>query len=72
MASLLPVFFMLAVVAGLVVCAGIFTPKGPHQVLIRTSLMLGLTACYLMWMVTYLAQLHPLIICRQARMKRVD
>ncbi|KAL0579290.1 hypothetical protein V5O48_002688 [Marasmius crinis-equi] len=24
--------------------------------------MLGLTACYMMWMVTYLAQLHPLIV----------
>ena len=29
--------------------------------LIRTSLMLTLACCYLMWMVTYLAQLHPLI-----------
>ncbi|KAI0319193.1 ATPase, V0 complex, subunit E1/e2 [Amylostereum chailletii] len=35
--------------------------KGPQQTLIRTSLMLTLTCCYLMWMIAYLAQLHPLI-----------
>ncbi|KAE9387506.1 hypothetical protein BT96DRAFT_1005043 [Gymnopus androsaceus JB14] len=61
MASILPVFFVLVVVVGLMACAAIFVPKGPQQVLIRTSLMLALAACYLMWMVTYMAQLHPLI-----------
>ena len=29
--------------------------------LIRTSIMLTLSVCYIMWMSTYLAQLHPLI-----------
>ena len=29
--------------------------------LIRTSSLLALACCYLMWMVTYMAQLHPLI-----------
>jgi V-type H+-transporting ATPase subunit e len=29
--------------------------------LIRSSVLLTLTCCYLMWMVTYLAQVHPLI-----------
>src|ERR1700761_4947875 len=28
--------------------------------LIRTSLLLTLTCCYLMWAIAYLAQLHPL------------
>lgn len=28
---------------------------------IRTALMLTLACCYLSWMITYLAQLHPLI-----------
>ena len=28
--------------------------------LIRTSVLLTLTCCYLMWTVTYLAQVHPL------------
>lgn len=29
--------------------------------LIRTSSLLALACCYLMWMLTYMAQLHPLI-----------
>ena len=29
--------------------------------LIRTMLMLGLACLYLMWMIAYMAQLHPLI-----------
>ncbi|KAK7463411.1 hypothetical protein VKT23_006764 [Stygiomarasmius scandens] len=61
MASILPVLFVLVVVVGLMALAALFTPKGPNQVVIRTSLMLALAACYLMWMVTYMAQLHPLI-----------
>ncbi|EIW84236.1 hypothetical protein CONPUDRAFT_119929 [Coniophora puteana RWD-64-598 SS2] len=61
MASLFPVILLLAVVAGLMVCSFLFVPKGPQQTLYRTSLMLALGSCYLMWMITYLAQLHPLI-----------
>ncbi|KAI0833320.1 ATPase, V0 complex, subunit E1/e2, partial [Trametes gibbosa] len=36
------------------------TPKGSNQTLVRTSVLLTLACCYLMWMVTYLAQVHPL------------
>ncbi|KAJ7067185.1 ATPase, V0 complex, subunit E1/e2 [Mycena amicta] len=61
MSTILPIFFLLAIVAGLMTCAALFTPKGPNQVVIRTAIMLALAACYLMWMVTYLAQLHPLL-----------
>ncbi|KJA14509.1 hypothetical protein HYPSUDRAFT_208634 [Hypholoma sublateritium FD-334 SS-4] len=61
MASTFPVLFMLVVTAALMTVAALFTPKGPQQVTIRTSLMLALAACYLMWMVTYMAQLHPLV-----------
>lgn len=35
------------------------TTNHPRR-LIRTSLMLTLTCCYLMWAIAYLAQLHPL------------
>lgn len=28
---------------------------------IRTAILLTLASCYLMWMITYMAQLHPLI-----------
>ncbi|KAJ6532040.1 ATPase, V0 complex, subunit E1/e2, partial [Mycena capillaripes] len=61
MASTLPILFILAIVVALMTCAALFTPKGPNQVVIRTAIMLTLAACYLMWMVTYLAQLNPLI-----------
>lgn len=77
MASSLPVVFVLALVLGLMGASWTFTRKGPNQTyvldvccnyslstnirLIRTSLLLTLTCCYLMWAVTYLAQVHPLI-----------
>ncbi|KAJ3761021.1 ATPase, V0 complex, subunit E1/e2, partial [Lentinula raphanica] len=61
MPSVFPVFLVLVIAVILMACAAVLTPKGPQQVLIRTSLMLAIAACYLMWMVTYLAQLHPLI-----------
>ncbi|EDP43489.1 hypothetical protein MGL_2157 [Malassezia globosa CBS 7966] len=37
------------------------TPKGPNQLLIRTSVIMVLACCYMMWACAYLAQLHPLI-----------
>ncbi|KAF7771593.1 hypothetical protein Agabi119p4_5904 [Agaricus bisporus var. burnettii] len=58
---LFPILAVLVVVAALVACTAFLVPKGPNQVTIRTALMLTLTAAYLMWMITYLAQLHPLI-----------
>ncbi|KAF7312571.1 hypothetical protein MIND_00271100 [Mycena indigotica] len=69
MATILPIFFLLAIVAGLMTCAALFTPKGPNQVVIRTAVMLTLAACYLMWMVTYLAQLHPLLQPQRSTVK---
>ncbi|EIN05041.1 hypothetical protein PUNSTDRAFT_75311 [Punctularia strigosozonata HHB-11173 SS5] len=64
MSSVLPVWFLLVIVLGLMFVSWIFTPKGPNQTLIRTSFSLALACCYLMWMVTYLAQVHPLICTR--------
>ncbi|KAF8173050.1 ATPase, V0 complex, subunit E1/e2 [Pholiota molesta] len=61
MASILPVLLVFVITISLMTLAALFTPKGPQQVTIRTGLMLALASCYLMWMVTYLAQLHPLI-----------
>ncbi|TFY72309.1 hypothetical protein EVG20_g683 [Dentipellis fragilis] len=61
MASAFPVVLVLAAVAAAGVAAWSFTPKGPQQTLIRTSVLLALACCYLMWMIAYLAQLHPLI-----------
>ncbi|KAJ6520915.1 ATPase, V0 complex, subunit E1/e2, partial [Mycena vulgaris] len=61
MSTVLPLVFIFAIVVALMTCAALFTPKGPQQVVVRTAIMLTLAACYLIWMVTYLAQLHPLI-----------
>ncbi|KAG2343877.1 hypothetical protein BDR05DRAFT_932885 [Suillus weaverae] len=61
MASIIPVVFILVVVLGLMTCGYLFVPKGPHQTTIRAAIMLTLASCYLMWMITYMAQLHPLI-----------
>ncbi|RDB25916.1 V-type proton ATPase subunit e [Hypsizygus marmoreus] len=69
MASILPVFFVLVVVIGLMACAALFVPKGPQQMVIRTSLLVALAACYLLWMVTYLAQLHPLVAPVRSKVK---
>ncbi|RHZ63496.1 hypothetical protein Glove_329g44 [Diversispora epigaea] len=47
---------------GALVFASYFSvPKGPNQTTIRTSVILAIICCYLMWAITYLAQLHPLI-----------
>ncbi|KAN0092994.1 ATPase, V0 complex, subunit e1/e2 [Tylopilus felleus] len=62
MASMFPVTSVLVVVLGLMLCGYLFVPKGPQQTTIRTSILLTLACCYLMWMLTYMAQLHPLIV----------
>jgi len=61
MASILLVLFAFVVAAASMTAVALFTPKGPNQVTIRTALMLTLACCYLMWMITYMAQLHPMI-----------
>jgi len=64
MASVFPVVLVLFVVAGLMAVSWFSVRKGPQQTLIRTSLMLTFTCCYLMWSIAYLAQLHPLEVPR--------
>ncbi|KAI9728246.1 MAG: H(+)-transporting V0 sector ATPase subunit e [Cirrosporium novae-zelandiae] len=65
MASFWNVIFVLAVIAA--ICLGVW--KAPldkfvakhDQTTTRVTLVLGLSVCYLMWAITFLAQLHPLI-----------
>ncbi|KAK0545724.1 H(+)-transporting V0 sector ATPase subunit e [Tilletia horrida] len=53
-----------AVIAG---SAGFLaTPKGPNQVLIRTSVVLTLSCTYLMWFIIFMAQLNPILQPRRS------
>ncbi|KAI0346174.1 hypothetical protein BDW22DRAFT_725443 [Trametopsis cervina] len=66
MSSSFPTVIILAIVLALMAGVWFVTPKGPNQTLTRTAVMLALSCCYLMWMVTYLAQVHPLERPRRA------
>ncbi|KAI8638685.1 ATPase, V0 complex, subunit E1/e2 [Parasitella parasitica] len=54
-----------------IVCAlaYVFTPKGNDQTVIRTVIIMSLICCYLMWAITYLAQLHPLIFPKKVGLR---
>ncbi|KAL2153224.1 hypothetical protein VTH82DRAFT_4379 [Thermothelomyces myriococcoides] len=64
-----------SVIIGLVVCVALsiagwsFAPKGENQVLWRSSIILSIASCYLMWAITFLAQLHPLIEPRRSDLR---
>jgi len=55
------IFIGLVVIAALCVASWFLSPKGENQVLWRSSLILAIISCYLMWALTFLAQLNPLI-----------
>ncbi|KAK3990096.1 vacuolar ATPase [Cladorrhinum sp. PSN332] len=56
----------LVIIIGMSVAAWVFSPKGENQVLWRSSLILAFVSCYLMWAITFLAQLNPLIEPRRS------
>ncbi|CAI9636295.1 hypothetical protein CC77DRAFT_1017674 [Alternaria alternata] len=41
--------------------AWFLAPKGENQTVWRSTLVLSAAAMYIMWAITFLAQLHPLI-----------
>ncbi|KAH7120939.1 ATPase, V0 complex, subunit E1/e2 [Dendryphion nanum] len=54
-------FIGLIVVAAFCAAAWFGSPKGENQTIWRSTLLLSAVSMYLMWVITFLAQLHPLI-----------
>lgn len=50
------------------VLAWVFAPKQDRTVW-RSSIILFLAMAYLMWAITYLAQLHPLVVPRRSDLR---
>ncbi|KAL2206638.1 V-type proton ATPase subunit E [Sarocladium strictum] len=63
------IFIGLAVIVAMCVASWFFSPKGENQVLWRSSLILAIVSCYLLWAITFLAQLHPLIEPRRSDLR---
>ncbi|KAM3586676.1 H(+)-transporting V0 sector ATPase subunit e [Umbelopsis sp. WA50703] len=36
-------------------------PKSSNQTVIRTCIILSIACCYLMWAITYMAQVNPIV-----------
>ncbi|ORX35670.1 ATPase, V0 complex, subunit E1/e2 [Kockovaella imperatae] len=70
--AFLHVVFVGLVIAAIAAAAWFLTPRGKNQVLIRSSVTLTLICCYLMWAITYLAQLHPLIAPRKSDLRHAE
>ncbi|KAK0643621.1 ATPase, V0 complex, subunit E1/e2 [Cercophora newfieldiana] len=70
MANGYSIFVGLVIIAAMCGAAWVFAPKGENQVLWRSSLILTFVSCYLMWAITFLAQLHPLIEPRRSGLRK--
>ncbi|TPX31923.1 hypothetical protein SmJEL517_g04871 [Synchytrium microbalum] len=47
---------------GSIAAAGLyFIPKSQEQVVHRTALVMTLVCCWLMWVITFMAQMNPII-----------
>ncbi|KAK3906289.1 ATPase, V0 complex, subunit E1/e2 [Staphylotrichum tortipilum] len=60
----------LVIIVAMCLASWFFAPKGENQVLWRSSLILSIVSCYLMWAITFLAQLHPLIVPRRSDLRK--
>ncbi|ODQ66443.1 putative secreted protein [Nadsonia fulvescens var. elongata DSM 6958] len=60
---------VLVVVSLASIAAWYLAPKGDNQTVWRSSVILTLAMCYLMWAITYLAQLHPLAQPRRSDLR---
>lgn len=70
--GLFVVAFVLVIVAALCAATYVFVPRffpRDSQLIWRSSLILALICCYLMWAITYLAQLHPLVAPKRSDLR---
>ncbi|KAJ3203332.1 H(+)-transporting V0 sector ATPase subunit e [Clydaea vesicula] len=56
------IFVTFALVAFLTVGLYLAAPKNQDQVVFRTAIVLTAICCWTMYAITYIAQLHPLIV----------
>ncbi|KAI3533795.1 hypothetical protein CSPX01_12565 [Colletotrichum filicis] len=63
------IFVGLVIVVAMGAGAWFLSPKGDTQIIWRSSLLLALACCYLMWAITFLAQLHPLIEPKRSNLR---
>ncbi|KAF2455195.1 ATPase, V0 complex, subunit E1/e2 [Lineolata rhizophorae] len=63
------VWIGLLVIAVFSVVSWFAAPKGENQTVWRSSLILAACACYLLWLITFLAQWHPLIVPRRSDLR---
>ncbi|KFY70925.1 hypothetical protein V501_04005 [Pseudogymnoascus sp. VKM F-4519 (FW-2642)] len=61
MAGSWSIFIGFVVIVLACVAAWFLSPKGENQTVWRSTLILSFASCYIMWAITFLAQLHPLI-----------
>ncbi|KAH9887142.1 NAD binding domain of 6-phosphogluconate dehydrogenase-domain-containing protein [Xylariomycetidae sp. FL2044] len=59
----------LVIVAAFCAAAWFLSPKGENQTTWRSSLIIAFISCYLMWFITFMAQLHPLIEPRRSTVR---
>jgi len=65
------IFIGLFIIVAFCVATWFLAPKGENQTVWRSALIMSAVACYLMWAITLLAQLHPLITPMNSHL-RVD
>ncbi|VVT56333.1 uncharacterized protein SAPINGB_P004977 [Magnusiomyces paraingens] len=61
------IYVLLGVVA--ISCATWAYPFKQDKTVIRSSVILTLSMCYLMWAITFLVQLHPLVAPRRSDLR---
>ncbi|KAI9298933.1 hypothetical protein K502DRAFT_345592 [Neoconidiobolus thromboides FSU 785] len=64
-----PLWIVTILAIGLGFALYFFPVKGVDQTLFRTMSIMTLVSMYLMWSITYLAQLHPLIAPRRGDLR---